>query len=181
MAATYEFFMVLQTLASIQKSLPAKITSIIYDPRFTPDRVIDEVRREDVPPIDIPGFYQHVFADLDDTVARFDCLELITSSSELDENLEVGDFDYYAGQVTRDVAVLYMKSTHPWALPSRAILYGPTVQFDFSNYQVAVEAVPVNNRIRQKIMITNPAIRKIEVKDWLRMTDRPLMNPDNKL
>lgn len=181
MAMIYEFYQVCETMGKIQRELPVKINTVLYDPRFTNESIIDEVRSGTDPgAIDVPNYYDEVFADLDHTLKHFNCFTYVCSSDDIDEEIKYGDFDYYAGMVTSRIGVIYMRSSHPWALPSRALLYGPSIQVFVSNDDQFIELCPTNQDIYKKIMIQSEPVRTYHVKEFLKSSNRPLLDPEFK-
>ncbi len=181
MAMIHQFYMVAETMARIQKELPAKFRTLIYDPRFTSETTIEEYKKDqDLSAICIPDFYEYVFKELDDIVRQFNCLTYVCCSEDINEPIERGEFDYYCGMVSSNVGIIYMRASHPWALPSRALIYGPAVQIFVSNDTVDIEASPTNEDIYNKLMVMDDAERAHLIKEFLITTDRPLLDPSFK-
>lgn len=178
MVVTRDFYTACVSLANQCRRIPSKIPSILYDPRFTDEETIRSlIEGEDPGLIDIPGYFKTVFADLDYTTNHFNCLEYVCDSDDISEPIERGSFVYYAGPITSGIAVLYMQSTHPWALPSRAVLYGPEYQIEFSNDTKDVWVYQVNKKLKDVILYESRNRMCDWVCEYLKRTDRQLLDP----
>lgn len=174
-----EFYnVIVSTIKASHYLFPISITSVLYDPLFTPafisqhhmmDRVTDDC------------FYKHLLDEMykisgieSTSQDPFNNMQYICDSSDIEENESHGDYLYYYGWMkSKDtIAILYMKPSHIMAYPSRAIFYGPEYQIEVAEDKKEINVYEVNNDIRSRCFIINEHDRREALTDFLRNTDR---------
>lgn len=173
----YEFYAQASMLARHTKDIPAKIKNMIYDVRFSRPDVCASAKAEgevDWINCGLLSCYGHIFAQIE-SAADNHLLEYICESQDIGDPTECGDFYYFAGMMSYHIGVIYMKSTHEWAMPSRIYIYGPENEIRMSNYEMEVDVSPVNETVYSILRSEDKGYIRRQIKEWLSTSDRPFV------
>lgn len=164
-----EFYETIIKLASEILVFPATIESIVYDPRFNMPCVIDELTGE-------PDRYYYIPIGDMETMVEFGSLQYICDSSDITEQFECGDYNYYCGFLNDECPILYQQPSHSWVFPSRVIFYTPHFQIEMSTDHLTIHVYETVQKIRNMFLI-QPMKAKLEViKEMLFNSDRPRLD-----
>ena len=163
---------------SDNKLIPCRLMSIIYDQRWTPQWIINDIKNnlynKSIDEYIGDSCYYYIIEELDSFVNNSNESIYICDSCDLgDENTVYGDYLFHIGKINKSTPFLYMESSHMYAYPSRLILYGERYQIEVSEDKVAIDVYDVNPLIRNKYMISNKKERILSVMDILQHSDRP--------
>ena len=173
-----EFYNVItSTVQAAYHSFPISITSVLYDPMFTPPHISQGhmwSRKSD-------RFYKYLFDDLYKlTLEKSDDPEkqmvYICDSADIKEDPARADYLYYYGRFNFNkerVAILYMNPSHPMAYPASVRFYGLLYQIDVWDDMKSVNVYEVNSELRNRFFIDPQDIRRAALEDMLKNTDRP--------
>ncbi len=172
-----EFYnVVISTVEASHCLLPVSITSILYDPMFTPSYVSQRHMWSD----NSGEYYKYLFDDLNKLSAEKNKdpetgMVYICDSSDINEDPSRADYLYYYEWITLSetmVAILYMKPSHHMAYPSRVIFYGPLYQVYVCDDQKDIDVYETNLEARHRFFMDDDDIRRIALRDMLRNSDR---------
>jgi hypothetical protein len=136
---------------------PYKCDHFIYDKRFTPDFIVDDIFRyrsvftSDTSGRYADGCFYNVFEELQRLVQNNDeRLTYICDSKDLLDHTKYGDYCYYRGEIDRYTPFIFMDSSHLYSYPCRLYIFGEyTVEINEDNaFPIVSER---NNKIRSLI------------------------------
>ena len=169
------------TLAK-NKIIPYRIYSIIYDPRFTPIWIINDIKSNKEKQIDYDKYdsdscYYYIMEELSDFVNNINLSLYICDSIDLDdENTIYGDYLFYIGFINDNIPFLYMESSHMFEYPPRLILYGSKFQIEINSDKIGIDVYKTVPSIRNQFFINDEKERILSIKDMLFHSDRPRIN-----
>lgn len=115
MMLTKLFYDVISTMINISKSIPGETDIIFYDPRFTPEEIIEN---NDVN----IGIYKYIFDELDE-MSNNRSMKYITCSTEIGIENITNDYIYYIGMINDNTIIMYMRSVNHLFTPSIIEIY----------------------------------------------------------
>lgn len=173
------FYKISLELIKQLRSIPGKIYAIIYDPRFTPDCVINDVKNnikhQNLDEYYSDSCYFFIMQEFENVVNNIDLSTYVCDSSDLSDREDMedryGDYLFYTGMINEEVPYLYMASSHLYAYPSKLILYGPEFQIEVSEDRIAIDVYEVNVNIRNVFFISNEDDKMLSIRDFLSRSD----------
>jgi hypothetical protein len=103
---------------------PIKTSDFIYDPKFTPDWLIEYIsENDDQMWLDGAHCFEHIFNEID-KLAEDENLLQVCASEEIGEEYPSGYYTYYTGKLSNGVDFLYHQSPSHIEYASRLDLYG---------------------------------------------------------
>ena len=179
---TMALYHALERLAPRCPYYPYEETSLLLDPRFTPSPLYPNENRantkEDLEQIiDLDGghAYEFVFHELEELSSLFNVPGMVCTSDDIEEDPTHGEFMYSAGMINAEVGLLFMESTHPWALPSRLILCDQKWQYEVSTDRLPITICPVNTGMLGLLMSSDRKRLTDGITTMLRRSNRPII------
>lgn len=174
------FYEIILEFIKSLRSIPGEIYAIIYDPRFTPECLIDDIRSNDSDNINYEDYindescYYFIMEELESIACNSDLMTYVCDSIDInDDNSIYGDYLFHIGMLTPEVPFLYLESSHMYAYPPRLILYGPEFQIEIRGDRIGIEVYEVVPTIRNKFFIKDEKEKINAIKDFLLHSDRP--------
>ena len=148
-----------------------KIINIFYDLEWNYEKSI-EIAKSGKELDDPSEYYQKILYEMDIYIHANSVL--ICDSSEINEDIENGDYEYHIIDVD-DIPDCHIIYSHLMAFPIRVIIFTNKYQYRLSSDKVEIEVYPTNLGLIRKMDKSNPN-RFNDIKDFLMNTDRPLIS-----
>ena len=108
-------------------------------------------------------------------------LQYITSSVELHDSDECGDYLFYYGE-DDGLYFIYSQSTHPFAFPGRINIFDPVYEYSAENElgyndDETFTVYQCNPSVFRRLSEKNENTRKRLLFEWMKNTDRPSAIP----
>ena len=145
---------------------PLEINHIFYDPKYSSVEDIEISKDDENLFMDADFYYKGIFSDVDEYLNQ---MMYICDSDDLNEEDDVGDYNYYSGIINPEVPFLYEMSTHPCHYPNRIIIFGSSYQIEISSdiQSIIIHDLVVRNR---EAFLSS---EKEKMFNWLSETNRP--------
>lgn len=142
---------------------PCYIEEFLFNPLFDNDQF--SIKR-----------YNPIFNEIENICKYSGDTYFVCDSSDIDEGIEFGDYDYIIGYLNNDCPFLYQLSSEPFAMiPNRLILYDPKYQIEIDSSKPNIEVYEVNKSVRDLFYIDIFDEKVKAIKNMLKNSDRPLL------
>lgn len=159
----------------IASDLPLITRELFYDHTYTPIR--DDATIENIISNDGGYAYRYLLKEICDDMYKGE-FTYLCDSSDIDEDLTHGDFNYYVAHVSHDVPFLFACPPFPWSsIPVYLTIYDPKYQIDVKSDKAEIEICRVNKFVRDALL-SEGMERKGKMIKFLTNSDRPRLDRD---
>lgn len=161
-----EFYTEILSMSDSIHSFPASIDRFLYDPRFNDEAEFDD---------DIEMLYRPIFESIDGICKYGWNTYPVCDSSDIDEDIECGDYDYIIGKINDECPFMYHRPSHPFEFPSRVILYGFRYQIEVDSSKHHIEIYETVQSVRNLFYLEIFDEKIYAIKNMLINSDRPVL------
>lgn len=171
-----EFYQILIKESKKIDIIPNGMRHIIYDPMFTRESTINDIKEDFFEEDFCIDAYGLVFQELDEATSYYGHEMYLCDTDDLhDDEASQGYNYFYIGSIVDEAPfILMMPCTFMNAgLPNIITIYGPKYQFRISDNSIMINVCETVHSIRNALLTEDEESRKEKVMDILLHSDRP--------
>lgn len=181
MLLTEEFYRLVIEKLSSHGNLGLETEAFIYDPKFTPDWLIEHLKEQKLQGNDDEMWrdgghcYQFILDEIEASYHHGDDFWEICTSEDIGEHYLAGEYNYYSGFINRELPFLWHQSADGIQFPSWLTIYGPQITIEIRNDKKAIDIFETVPRVRAMFLDSNEKTHKEAIKEYLANTDRRIV------